>query len=169
MKKYLALFVLLLAATSARAQTTQVTAKFSYDDGTAVAGSVSLFRVGPPDVLMGNYPFDAQGRFSSAITLDPAAQYRQLFGPNGTTVMLEARSIPLPATVSANVIAVLRTGEIDFIISKSNPSAASAQVKFVPFAAPVPVVVQRAPVCTSNNPAPVATLASAPIIGSESR
>ena len=158
MKKYLALFVLLLAATSARAQTTQVTAKFSYDDGTAVAGSVSLFRVGPPDVLMGNYPFHAQVRFSSAITLDPAAQYRQLFGPNGTTVMLEARSIPLPATVSANVIAVLPTGEIDFIISKSNPSAASAQVKFVPFAAPVPVVVQRAPVCTSNNPAPVAIL-----------
>jgi hypothetical protein len=156
-KKYIRLFVLLLVATSARAQTTQVTAKFSYDDGTAVAGSVSLFRVGPPDVLMGNYPFDAQGRFSSAITLDPAAQYRgRLLGADGTSVILESVSIPLPSAVNADVIAVLPTGEIDVIISKSNPSVASAQVKLVPFAAPV--VVQRAPVCTSNNPAPVATL-----------
>ena len=157
MKKYIQLFVLLLAAASVRAQTTQVTAKFSYDDGTAVAGSVSLFRVGPPDVLMGNYPFDAQGRFSSAITLDPAAQYRgQVLGPDGTSVILEARSIPLPAAVNANVIAVLPTGEIDFIISKSNPSMNSTQVKFVPLGAPA--VVQRAPVCTVSNAAPVATL-----------
>ncbi len=37
MKKYIRLFVLLLAATSARAQTTQITAKFSYDDGTSPA------------------------------------------------------------------------------------------------------------------------------------
>jgi len=122
-----------------------------------VTGSVSLFRVGPPDVLMGNYPFDSQGRFSSAIALDPAAQYRGLLlGPGGTSVILEFRSIQLPAAVNADVIAVLPTGEIDVIISKSNPSAASTQVKFVPFAAPA--VVQRAPVCTSNNPAPVATL-----------
>ena len=158
MKKYITLFVLLLAATSARAQTTQVTAKFSYDDGTAVAGSVSLFRVGPPDVLMGNYPFDAQGRLSSAIALDPSAQYRSLLlAPDAASVILESRSIPLPAAVNANVIAVLATGEIDFIISKSSPSVASTQVKFVPFAA-APAVVQRAPVCTSGNPAPVATL-----------
>lgn len=159
MKKCILLLVLLLAATPARGQTTQVTAKFSYDDGTAVAGSVSLYRVGPPDVLMGTFPFDAQGRFSSAITVDPAAQYRGLLlGPDGTSVVLEVRSIPLPAAVNANVIAVLPTGEIDFTISKSNPSVASTQVQFVPFAAPVPAVVQRTPVCTANNPAPVATL-----------
>lgn len=157
MKKCIPLFALLLAATSARAQTTHVTAKFSYDDGTAVTGSVSLFRVGPPDVLMGNYRFDAQGRLSSAIPLDPAARYRaRLLGADGASVILESLSIPLPAAVNADVIAVLATGEIDFIISKSNPSVASTQVKFVPFAAPA--VVQRAPVCTSNNPAPVATL-----------
>jgi len=50
MKKYIMLFALLLAATSARAQTTQVTAKFSYDDGTAVAGQQAFtFWRGYPD------------------------------------------------------------------------------------------------------------------------
>src|SRR5260370_41688837 len=113
MKKYIRLFGLLLAATSARAQTTQITAKFSYDDGTAVAGSVSLFRVGPPDVLMGNYPFDSQGRFSSAIALDPAAQYRGLLlGPGGTSLILASPSIPLPPGVNADVIAHLPTRDI---------------------------------------------------------
>src|SRR5260370_8606626 len=105
MKKYIRLFGLLLAATSARAQTTQITAKFSYDDGTAVAGSVSLFRVGPPDVLMGNYPFDSQGRFSSAIALDPAPQYPGLLlGPGGTSVILRSPSIPPPPSPNVAVL-----------------------------------------------------------------
>jgi len=134
--------------------TTLVTAKFSYNDGTAVTGSVQLFRVASPEISLGKFQLDTQGRLSTSIALDSTAQYHaQLLAPDGT-VILDALSIPLPAAINANVIAALPTGEIDFVISKTVPSAGSTQVTFIPFPPPPPPSPTGPTTLVFSNPPP---------------
>jgi hypothetical protein len=132
--------VLCLAAT---ANATIVTARFTFDDGSPIAGKVVLFRVGTPnDLQVGTYILDAQGRVSNDIVLDPSAHYRaQLVAPDGT-VLQEIWSLPIPTTSAAAIFQALPAGEIDIVLAKADASVKSAQ--FVPSTLPVRFVQGKA-------------------------
>lgn len=135
MKRIILFVIAFLFAAILLAQnpTTLVSAKFSYDDGSAVGGTVALFRVGSPEISLGTFPLDTQGRVSASIALDPAAQYHaQLLDSTGV-VILEIRSIPISSTIAASAIAVLPTGELDVVIVKAAPQVSTTQITFVPF------------------------------------
>jgi Carbohydrate binding module (family 35) len=130
MKKILRLVLFtaayLLAISSANA--TEVSARFTFDDGSAVAGQVTLYKVAQPtDTLVGTYVLDSQGRVSSDIALDPTATYHaQLIAPGGN-VLQQVWTASLSSTVASLALQMLPTGEIDVVLAKADGSIKSVQ------------------------------------------
>lgn len=152
MKKSLLFAALLFAGSMillAQTPTTLVSAKFLYDTGVPVSGTVALFQVASPEISLGTWQLDTQGRVSASLTLDPTVQYHaQLLDSTGV-VILEIRSIPISSAIAASAIAILPTGEFDVVISKTAPAVATTTVKFVAFA---PTVVNFSNPAPSTNP-----------------
>jgi hypothetical protein len=148
------IFVMLSVAVfclAVTANATLVRARFTFDDGSPVAGKVVLFRVATPaDVQVGTYTLDAQGRVSSDIALDPSANYRaQLVAPGGT-VLQEVWSLPIPTTAAVAIFQTLPSGELDIVLAKADASVKSAQ--FVP----TTLAPTKFASCASNPPAKIA-------------
>jgi hypothetical protein len=130
-KVFMGLFLgILCLATSAGA--TGFTARFTFDDGSPVAGKVVILRIDTPaDVVVGSYLLDAQGFVSSDIDVDPAANYRaQLIAPEGNIIQEVWTLSPSSSLVSA-VLAVMGSGEVDVVLLKNDQSIKS--VVFVSF------------------------------------
>lgn len=130
-KAFFAAFLAILTLTiDARASV--LTARFTFDDGSPVAGKVMIFRAATPDdVVVGSYTLDAQGRVSSDITLNPADSYRaQLISPTGNVIQQLWTIMPSSAIVSATIEA-LSAGEVDIVLAKTDKSVKN--VVFVPF------------------------------------
>ena len=150
MKKRLLFLVITLLCMVGTARGTLVTARFTFDDGSPVAGSVILYRVATPtDVQVGTYVLDAQGHVSSDVTLDPTARYHaKLVAPNGTDLQ-DVWTVNAPSALASAALTMLPTGEIDVVLAKADSSVKSAQ--FVPFpVAPVALPQMKFASCTST-------------------
>lgn len=110
--------------------TTLVRAKFSFDDGTAVAGSMSVAQIPPglTPVALGNFPLDSTGLVSASLTLDPLSQYHaQLLNPSGTVIQ-EVWTIETSAQVAAAAIATLPNLRLDIVLFKATGAVKSVQL-----------------------------------------
>jgi hypothetical protein len=149
MKKIIGLVILAAALyLSAAASATVVSARFTFDDGSAVAGKVMLYRIATPaDTLVGTYVLDKQGRTSSDIILDPTATYHaQLVSTNGT-VLQQVWTASVSSVISSAALQMLPTGEIDVVLAKADSSI--KQVQFVQTTLPETKFAS----CVSNPPA----------------
>lgn len=132
MKKSALLFLGILCFSTA-ASATVLTARFTFDDGSPVAGTVMLLRAAAPqDVVIGRYQLDSQGFVSTDITIDPTANYRaQLLGLDGSLLQEVWTVSPSSEFVLAG-LAALGSGEVDIVLGKTDNSVKS--VLFAPFA-----------------------------------
>jgi hypothetical protein len=115
---------------AAVAPTTLTRAKFSFDDGTAVAGSVSVAQIPPglAPVALGNFPLDSTGLVSASLTLDPLSQYHaQLLDLSGTMIQ-EVWTIETSAQVAAATIATLPSFRLDVVLFKATGAVKSVQL-----------------------------------------
>src|SRR5260370_2575831 len=146
MKKILVLLSVVLLCLVGTANGTMVSMKFTFDDGSAVAGNVVLYRVASPaDVQIGTYALDAKGHVASGLTLDPAATYHaKLLSPNGT-LLQEVWTVNVSSAMFTAALNTLPTGELDVVLSKTDSSIKNLQ--FVPFS--------MAPPQTNSTPSPI--------------
>ena len=128
MKKLIGLVTLAALYLSATANATVVSAQFTFDDGSAVAGNVMLYQVAAPtDKLVGTYALDAQGHVSSDIALDPTATYHaQLVSANGT-VLQQVWTAPVSSAIASAALQMLAAGEIHVVLAKANGSVTNVQ------------------------------------------
>lgn len=135
MKKLLVLLSVALFWLAGSAMGTQVSMKFTYDDGSAVAGTIVLYQVATPaDLQIGTYTLDSSGRVSANVALNPAAAYHaKLVAPNGTA-MQEFWTINASSSIVNAALSILPTGEVDVVLLKSNSTVKTVQ--FVAFALP---------------------------------
>lgn len=128
MKRMLGLVTLAALCLCTTASATVVSARFTFDDGSAVTGNLMLYRVATPaDTLVGTYALNAQGYVSSDIAVDPTATYHaQLVSANGT-LLQEVWTTSLPSAIASAVLQMLPTGEIDVVLAKADGSVKSAQ------------------------------------------
>ncbi len=137
MKKILVLLSVVLLCLVGTANGTMVSMKFTFDDGSAVAGNVVLYRVATPaDVQIGTYTLDAKGQVASDLTLDPAATYHaKLLSPNGT-LLQEVWTVNVSSAMFTAALNTLPTGELDVVLSKTDSSIKNVQ--FVPLSMALP-------------------------------
>jgi hypothetical protein len=128
MKRILGLVAFAVLYLPATANATVVTARFTFDDGSAVAGHVMLYQVATPaDTLVGTFVLDGQGSVSSNIALDPTATYHaQLVTATGT-VLQQVWTTSLPTAIASAILQMLPTGELDVVLAKADGSVKSAQ------------------------------------------
>jgi hypothetical protein len=95
--------------------------KFTFDDGTAVAGSVAVFRIAADGTLisLGDFPLDATGFVSASLLLDPAAQYRGLLSDAAGNPLQELWTVNASAQLAAAAIAALSKIELDVTLVKA--------------------------------------------------
>lgn len=104
---------------------TPLRAKFTFDDGTAVAGSVALFKVASPDILLGTFLLNSSGVATASLVLDATAQYRAaLDNPTGVKIV-DVLSMPISQMLEAQIISMLATVEIDVVLAKADNSVLS--------------------------------------------
>src|SRR5258707_7836367 len=137
MKQILVLLSVVLLCLVGTANGTMVSMKFTFDDGSAVAGSVVLYRVATPaDVQIGTYTLDAKGHVASDLTLDPAATYHaKLLSPNGT-LLQEVWTVNVSSAMFTAALNTSPTGELDVVLSKTDSSIKNVQ--FVPLSMALP-------------------------------
>ena len=120
------LFLLLLATMFLHAAftNTQVTAKFTYDDGTPVAATVVLYQDDSSNAVIAQQALDANGRLSINVPLDPAVAYRvQMFqGNTATSFPFMLKTLNLSPAISQAAISQISSLEIDVTIAKANNS-----------------------------------------------
>lgn len=135
MKGTLCFLILATLCLYTRANATIVSARFTFDDGSAVAGNVMLYRVATPaDALVGTYALDAQGHVSSDIALDPTATYHaQLVSASGT-LLQQVWTASVSNAIASAALQMLPSGEIDVVLAKADDSVKSVQ--FVQLALP---------------------------------
>jgi hypothetical protein len=148
MKRIIGLGILAALFLSATANATVVSARFIFDDGSAVTGKVMLYRVATPaDTLVGTYVLDTRGHVSSDIALDPTATYHaQLVSTNGT-VLQQVWTASVSSVIASAALQMLPTGEIDVTLAKADSSV--KQVQFVQTTLPETKFAS----CVSNPPA----------------
>jgi len=100
---------------------TPLRAKFTFDDGTAVAGSVAIFRIAADGTLisLGDFPLDATGFVSASLLLDPTVQYRALLSDAGGNPLQELWTVNISAQLAAAAIAMLSKIELDVMLVKA--------------------------------------------------
>ena len=128
MKRMLGFLILATLCLYTRANATVVSARFTFDDGSAVTGNVMLYRVATPaDTLVGTYALDAQGHVSSDIAVDPTATYHaQLVSASGT-LLQQVWTASVSSAIASAALQMLPTGEIDVVLAKADDSVKSVQ------------------------------------------
>ena len=139
LKTLLVSVVLLTAGLAGHAQTplTQFYARFVYDDGTAVAGGLQIFRgVAPNAVNIFGMALDANGRVQGALPLDASQSYYGTLNftdSGGKQVSLGYNEAPFcMGTCAQPVIAALPLTEVVVTIAKATDTVAGMTLGPVP-------------------------------------
>lgn len=151
--KHLALILTLMVAAVGSAQITtnvQVTAKFTYDDGTPVVATIAVYNDATNAVII-SQSLDANGKLSATLVLDPTVAYR-VQGTDtatGNPFPFMLKTLNLPASIVKQIFTVLSASEVDVVLAKADDSLNSYNL----VALPQPAISIQLSSCSLSGPA----------------